>query len=50
MLQTVHISHDGFRQVGQIAFAEIAERQFPQTFRNADTHILDFAVDQSIGR
>ena len=50
MFQTVHVAHDGFRQIRQIPFAEPAQRQFPQTLRNADAHGLYFSVDQPVSR
>ncbi len=50
MLQPVHITHDRFRQIGQIPLAEIAQRQFPQTFRETDARVFHFTVNQSIGR
>ena len=50
MLQTVHITHDRFRQISQIPLTEIAQRQFPQTFRETDAHVFHFSVNQAIGR
>ena len=48
MLQPVHVSHDGFSQIRQIPFSEVSQRQFPQTLRQADPHILNFTVYQTV--
>ena len=50
MFQSVNITHDGFRQIGQVPFSEIPQREFPKALCQTETCGLYLAVHQTIGR
>ena len=49
VLHAVDIAHQGLRQVGQIPFAEKAERQLAKPLRQTQPSGLDLAVHQPVG-
>ena len=49
MLQPVHVAHDGFGQVGQVALAKVAQRQLPQPLCQAQASCLHLTVHQTVG-
>ena len=49
MLHPVHISHEGFSEIRKVPFAEVAQGEFPQPLRQAQTGRLDLTVHQTVG-
>ena len=49
VLETVYVAHDRFGQIGEITFAEIAERQSAQTFCKRNAGVFDLSVNKSVG-
>ena len=50
VLQAVHVAHDGLGQIGEVTLAEPAQRQLPQTLRNADAHVPHLGIDKAVSR
>ena len=44
------VSVDGLGEIGQIALAEVAQRELAQPLGQRNAHVLYFAVDKAIGR
>lgn len=49
VLHAVDVAHQSLGQIGQIALAEVAQRQLAQPLRKAEARRLDFVVHQSVG-